>query len=268
MKILCQNNMDYMIFRNVVDNLRTVYDVKGLTDMSHVAKALNDVQPNLLLIETKEINGIVAAYCKKNNVKIIGFGDGEGADVTFNKQSDVLRPSIETIAYKDDSVEKFGISVFVNDERHKFMAEFLAKNYNVRVFGSVKIDSPKYLGIPNAMEKYEIINSSKFIVDLGSYELYDAILLDTYPLVYTNHPLAEEYTTFDSFISLVECWDYINNDANTKELNDKLLSLKQEFLVNNSTTFTIQLLNTLGFAKEAAEIHTKLGENIIDWISY
>jgi len=272
MKILCENGINYLTFKNIINNLRKVYEIKVIGDINNIAKALNDVQPELLLLKTESITGIVQAYSQKNNVKIIGFGDTNNsdvvADIVINKSTDILRPDIDTVSFKEYNTEKSGISVFVDNEESKFMADFLAINYDVNIFGKVKINSPKYLGIPTDIEKYEILNQSKYLIDLGSYDLYDAILLDTYPIVYTNHNLSKEYTTFHNLITLTNCMDFINVGENTDMVvKDNLNTLKSEFKKENSTTFTIELFNNLGFEKEAEILNIMLQENINDWIS-
>lgn len=267
MKILCQDSIDYMVFRNILDNLRMVFDIKVIQDMSHISKALNEVSPDLLLLKSEDITGIVTAYCKKNKTKLIAFGDHTDADMVFKKELDMLRPNINTMSFKDKNIEKSGISVFVDKQSGKLVADFLAKNYNVKIFGNVKINSPKYLGVPSQVEKYEILNSSKYIIDLGTYDLYDGVLLDTYPLVYTNFNLDPAYKQFDNLVSLTECLDYIQDINNEEEIQSNLDVLKNSFFKENSTTFTIEILNVLGFSQESEALNTMLGENINDWIS-
>lgn len=262
MKVLCER-IDSHICRNLVDSLKKIAHIGVIENIDNIAKALNDYQPNLLILRAENISSVVQAYCQSNNVKLIGFGEGQKADIVFSKSQDVLRPTLDVLSFKDTSVDKLDISVFVEDESQRLIADFLAKNYNVKIYGPIKINSPKYLGVPTDIEKYEILNKSKFFIDLGTYNLYDAILLGTYPIIYSNQHMAKEYKTFENLIALVEIMESLDDD-NTKEIvKDNLNTLTLEFKKQNSTTFTIDVLKALGFTSEII----KLEENLNDWIS-
>lgn len=266
MKVLCENNIDFNIFRNLMDNLKKIANIATIGDMNNIAKALNEFQPDLLLLKTESITGVVQAYVNKNNVKVIGFGDMKNADVVadivFPKSLDILKPNIDVVRFKED-VDKHDISVFIHNPEQAFMADFLAKNYNVKIYGRFKINSPRYLGAYNDIEKYEIINKSKFLIDFGSYDLYDAILLDTYPIIFTNYNVAEQYKCFDNIVSLMECMEYIEDQTNSSEINDKLNKLQNEFYKENSFTFTIDTLYQLGLEEQAKKLEDTLEEAVI-----
>jgi len=265
MKVLCENNIDFNLFRNLMDNLKKISNIATIGDISNIAKALNEFQPDLLLLKTESINGVVQAYANKNNVKVIGFADNENADVVadvvFPKSLDILKPNIDVIRFKED-MDKHDVSVFIHNPEQAFMADFLAKNYNVKVYGRCKINSPRYLGAYTDIEKYEIINKSKFIIDFGSYDLYDAILLDAYPIIYTNYNVVEEYKCFDNIVTLMECMEYIEDEDNASEINNRLLKLQDEFYKENSFTFAIDTLYKLGLEEQAKKLENTLEEAV------
>ena len=262
MKVLCER-IDSHICRNLVDNLKKIGHIGVIEKIDNIAKALNEYQPDLLILRTENITGVVQAYCQNNNVKLIGFGEGQNADIVFSRSQDVLLPTLDVLSFKDESVDKLDISVFVENENQRLIADFLAKNYNVKIYGPIKINSPKYLGIPTDIEKYEILNKSKFFIDLGTYNSYDAVLLGTYPIIYSNQNMAEEYKTFENLVDLVEIIESLDDNETEDAVRNNLNTLTLEFKKQNSTTFTIDVLKTLGFVSETI----KLEENLNDWIT-
>ena len=163
MKVLSEN-LSYNIFHDLIKNLGKITNIAMINDTAQVAKALNEIGPDLVILSEQNMSGIVKAYCDKNNVKVICFSSqnekNTNADLTFNVSDDVSRANLEVLNFKEDT-EKKDISVFVNHEGQKFLVDFLCKNYNVKIYGKVYINSPRYLGIPTELEKYEILNRSK-----------------------------------------------------------------------------------------------------------
>ncbi len=70
MKVLCENNIDFNVFRNLIDNIKTVSNIATIGDINNIAKALNEFKPDLVLLKAENITSIVQAYCDKNNIKL------------------------------------------------------------------------------------------------------------------------------------------------------------------------------------------------------
>ena len=256
MKVLCENNIDFNIFRNLMDNLKKIANIATIGDMNNIAKALNEFQPDLLLLKTENITGVVQAYVKKNNVKVISFGEDQkkDADMTFLTNVDIPRANLDVLEYKNN-VDKIDISVFMNHERQRSFAEFLCQNYNVKVYGNIKINSPKYLGNISVIEKYEILNKSKISITFSGLDFYDSVLLDTYPIVF-NTEKSDIFSSFNNLISLSECLDNVINNNISYDID----ILKNNIKNDNSLTFTINTLQQLGFQEETLKLNKILQE--------
>ena len=259
MKVLAEN-MDYHTFRGLFSNLKKISTTAIIQDIPQIAKALNDFQPDLLILKEENINGIVKAYCDKNNVKIISFGttypENNKADISFDINLDILRANLDVATFKED-VDKTDISVFINDEKQKFATDLLSKNYNVKIYGNIKINNPRYLGMPTDIEKYEILNKSKVSVVFNMKDAFDSVLLNTYPIV--EGPEGFEFATFNNMISLIEQIDNILTDD---EIDNKVNHLKSKLQTSNSLTFTIDTLQSLGFNDKARELDILLKEQV------
>lgn len=259
MKVLAESNLNYNIAHNLIPNLRKVGNVGVANDITNIAKALNDFQPNIVILKEENITNVVKVYCKKNNVKIISFGESENkdADITFLTSADIPRANLEVLEYKNHA-DKTDISVFVNHEGQKLFAEFLCKNYNVKVYGNIKINSPRYLGHISITEKYEILNKSKISIAFNGLDFYDSVLLDSYPIVF-NTERSNMFSSFNNLISLSKCLDDVINNNITYDIN----SLKNNIKHDNSLIFTINILQQLGFKQQALKLNEILEEIVI-----
>lgn len=252
MKVLCENNIDFNVFRNLIDNIKTVSNIATIGDINNIAKALNEFKPDLVLLKAENITSIVQAYCDKNNIKLISFGDNENknAHLSFTSDNDIFRANLDILKYKDNS-DKTDISVFISDERQRLFVDFLCKNYNVKVYGNIKVNSPRYLGSISEIEKYEILNKSNVAIIFTIQDFYETVLFDTYPIVY-NTDNSNQFSTFNSLVSLCEQLDKINVIKFDMEI------LKNNIRHDNSLTFTIDTLQQLGFMEEVLKLHTIL----------
>jgi len=255
MRVLTEN-LNYNIFNDLLTNLKKVSTTAVINDIPQIAKALNDFKPQLLILKEENINSVVKAYCDKNNVKIICFGstypENKDADITFQTHLDIPRANLDVLTFKED-IDKDDVSVFVNDEKQRFATDFLSKNYNVKIYGNIKIDNPRYLGMPTELEKYEILNRSKVSIVFNLKDAFDSILLDTYPIV--AGPEGFEFTTFNNIISLIEQIDDILINNNLKA---KVNYLKSKLISANSLTFTIDTLQQLRFKEQVFELNNIL----------
>ena len=252
MKILSEN-LNYNIFHDLARNLRVVSNIALINDPTQIAKALNEVSPDLVILSEDNISSTVKAYCNTNNVKIICFSsqneENTHADLTFNITHDISRANLEVLNFKQD-IEKKDISVFVNHEGQKFLADFLCKNYNVKVYGNIYINDPRYLGIPTELEKYEILNRSESTICFNQRDIFDSILLDAYPIAFSQNSHTS-LVTFNNAVSLVDAIENKLDDNNLHRLKSTLKS-------DNSLTFTIDVLQHLGFKEEVIKLNSVL----------
>ena len=231
-----------------------------LQNTSEIAKALNQFKPNLLILKSEIIDNTVKAYCKKNEAKIISYGKpNNNADINIvineylgaaNSYPDAPKPQLDILKFKDNC-KKTDISVFIGRDKEIFLANFLDKNYNVKIYGNVKIQSPRYLGMITDQDKYEILNKSKIIIDLGAYHFHDAILLDTYPLIYTSMDVPHYFNKFDNLVSLTSQMEFLTDKENRSMLDSNMIHLKNQCYKYNDLSFVISVLKSLNFKEES-----------------
>ena len=253
-------------------NLSYVSETAQLQKPEEIVKALNEFKPELLILHSSIVDSVVKAYCKKNNAKLIQYGEpSNDADINIvlndyinhpNSYPDSPKPQLEVSSFKSDC-EKTDISVFINREEESGLANFLASNYNVKIYGDVKISSPKYLGMVTNQEKYEILNKSKAIVDLGSYNFHDAILLGAYPIIYTDMELPDYFTNFNNIVSLSSQMDFFNDPSNESVLASNMIALTSQCYRNNDISFVISVLNHIGLTEQAGQL-TDILNNILE----
>lgn len=257
MRTLCQSNIPYQSAAAFYKNLSVVSEVGIVNEISNLEKAMLDFKPDLILLECQNITPEVKAFCAKNNTKLIGFGNDETSvnllitkDPALLERSekvflDVRFPCLEVLSYRDKSVEKTDISVFSDTPENKFVVDFLCKNYNVKVYGKLKVNSPKYLGIPTEVEKYEIYNKSKFVLDFSGNTQVDTVLLDAYPIIASDIDLDDRLLSFDSLVGLISIMDMAADPP--EDLDSKLQSLKDEMVQSSDVDFVDKFLSQIGF---------------------
>lgn len=256
MRILCEN-VPHSTFTSLIDKMKLIGDIAMIKDQNKIAVALNEFKPHILVLKEDSIDSVIKAYSDKNKVKIISFGSGQDkGDINLRLDVDIPMANLDVIKFKEN-VDKVNTSVFSNNDGEKFISEFLCKNYNVNVYGSVKVQSPRYLGFPTNVEKYEILNKSKFSIVFNLKDAFDSVLLDTYPIVYGPKELG--FRTFQDMVSLMEVMDSVEEDGT---LQHQINMLKSEVKTKNSTTFVRDILYQLGFHKEGEQINNTLKEQI------
>lgn len=253
MKVLTQADIPYTIAQSINHCIAKIGQVGVIKDINQLAKALNEYQPDMLLLKIENITSIVQAYCDKNNVKIIGFGDVKNADVVadivFN--NDGYYSNLEALSFKQN-VPKYDISVFCNDAQYISMTQFLCQNYNVKAYGSIKINHPRYLGDITNIDKYDIINKSKTTITFNIEDAYSSFLLDTYSIMH-NTIKNTDFKTFENIVSLMEHVESTTNKTDIEKQKEKIKS-------DNAFTFTMDILRRLEFQKEASKLATILEE--------
>lgn len=283
-KILINNKIDSRVLRKTMPYMQKTFEIVMLSkdDETDILKALNETKPNIVFITKDNWSNTIKAYRDINNCKIVVFSDEilDNVDFTITNNIDLLgTPNVyldlvladlQIMQYRDKSIEKSDISLFINEDTDvsSYIVDFLCKNYNVKIYGNKKINSPKYLGIPTNIEKIEILNRSKFIIDLGTYDYMDAILLGCYPLVYTNINVPIDFIPFDNLVSLDEAMIYITDESNRDSINSKLGNLYGHFLqTDNYLSSLTNILNSLGYAEQTKLLFEIKGEIINDRIS-
>ena len=264
MKVILEENLGITV-EYFLRYLPFVSKIARLQDVSQINKALNEFNPDLLILNSKNINSAIKAYKDKHNVKIISYGQSDTADLCIVKDMSIVgdnvfydkkKPILETKSFKEN-VEKTDVSVFIDNINESSLAHFLCMNYNVKLYGHANIKHPRYLGIPSLMDKYEIINKSKLVIDLGTYDFYNAILLDAYPLIYTGDK-SNSYTSFDDMCSLMNSLEYALDISNEQELQQNLLKLQQQCYTNNDLTFVIDCLSKLNYSEQIEKLNNIL----------
>lgn len=272
MKILSEN-LDYNTYQSFLQCMPRLGNLAVIADMNNLAKALNEFNPDILLLRTENINEVVKAYCAKNRTKVIAFGEpseqlNNFVDLIISRSSDFIRANMDILTYKE-KIEKTDISIFLGNPEYLFFTEFLCKNYNVKAYGPIKVNSPKYLGNPIDVEKYEILNRSKACICFHPQDAYDSILLNVFPIMY-NPVHNVDIKTFNNLISLISCMDELLENDSDKMIYNTLKDLHSKVLSFNNMTLVIDILKTLGFQKEANGLSNTLEqikkENTNDWI--
>lgn len=261
MRVLCEDKIQFRSVKTLTDNISKVADFGVIRDIANISKALNEFKPNLLILTEPNITPIVRAYADRNKAKIICFGDTDcqNADITIKRHEDIARANLNVSTFKED-IDKQDISVFLNNEGQRFIAEFLCKNYNVKVYGNVKINHPRYLGHITMVDKYDILNKSKFSIVFDADDAFDSILLGAYPIIYSDILL--DHKTFTNMVSLTNCMEYVSDESNIDEIKNHMNTLNAEIKHNNSLTFSRGILQKLGFNKEAVELDNILKEQL------
>ena len=257
MKVLIQGGMQYNASSDLTKVISRLGPIASVQDMSQIAKALNDYGPDLLIVVKQYINGIVEAYRDQNGLKIISLGESDKADISIPVETDVPRASLETFGFKED-VEKTDISVFCENPDHVFLASFLCENYNVKAYGPVKINSPRYLGMISDVDMFEILNKSKVSIVFNVEDAQRSAALGTYPISYCKDNLVLQ--TFTGITSLMECMDDLLASGVTDKMKNDLQIVIGEFKQKNNFTYVADMLTQLGFSQQAAMINSIIQE--------
>jgi hypothetical protein len=250
MKILTQN-IQSNSFRSLANNLQINNEFAVVNDINNLAKALNDFMPHLLILESQNVTGLVKAFCDKNNVKIIAFGNNRVEDVDLFISDQQGFAELSVLSYKTDD-DKVDVSIFLDDASQQLYASFLCQNYNVKSYGQAKLNSPKYLGEPTNVEQFEVLNKSKLSVLFNEQDKYASALLGCCPIVYGED--------FNNIISLIDKLESLTN--NQEEVESTLDKVQKDAINNSSSKYTVKILNDLGFTAEASHLDTVLEEQV------
>ena len=253
MKVLTQSNIPSNLPVYMHTYLGRVGQVGVIKDTNQLPKALNEYKPELLILESKYIDGIVKAYKDKNNVKVISFGKNAHADIVIDEGTQLAH--LEALNFKNDTT-KTDVSVFCNRPEHVFITQFLCNNYNVKAYGPVKIRSPRYLGHISDIDKYEILSKSKISITFDLSDACSSILLDTVPI---THASVNNFD-FKTFANLVSLMEILEDTQKIDSMNDHINDMKSKIKSNNAFSFTINMLQQLGFTQQAEKLNIDLEE--------
>lgn len=263
MKVLAQGNMPYPTAIELNRAISKIGPMAVISDMEQIAKALNDYNPDLLIIEDKYIDGVVQAYRNKNNMKVVCFAnvplEQSKADVIIPIYQDTPKPNLDILTFKENANKK-DVSVFCDGPQGVFITQFLCQNYNVKAYGPIKINSPRYLGQLSNVEKYEILNKSKAAIVFNPDDTQTSILLDTYPISFSKDKLTT--MSFTNLISLTECMDNIPVDGISESMSSSMAEIKNNYKSNNNLAHAINIIKQLGFNQEAERLNQELQEII------
>lgn len=270
MKILCENIPQSHFFRYIVNGLSHMgYPINVVQNMDNLVKALLEIKPDIILLRSESITSEVVAFADKNNAKIIAFGGQpkkcdllvttesieEVDNVLFDK---ILANPIDVMNAEEKEHLKTKISIFTGPSTDEFLVTTLAMNYPVRIYGNKKINHPKYLGQVTQEQRNNILKSSEYIIDFGTYDFQDAILLDAYPIIYTKNETPDPIDSFSSLDTMIEQLENILDKDNT----DKLSKLKEAVKHNNSLSLVQYVLDKLNFKNEAKQVEQVVEELI------
>ena len=260
MKMLTQADMPYPTSRDINVAASRIGPLAAIKDMTQLAKAINEYQPDVLVLEEKYIDGMVQAYREQNKAKIISFGtqaDNPKADITIDITKDIPKPNLDALGFKED-VEKTDISVFCDDEKVAFLATFLCSNYKVKAYGPIKLNSPRYLGNVSPVDKYEILNRSKVAITFNAVDAQDSILLGAYPLSYSREDLFTR--SFNNLVTLTQCMDDVCHEDTFNGMKENIKNVKDVFKSDNTITSVIEIFKKLGFNEQVSELNAVLEE--------
>ena len=253
MKVLTQSNIPSNLPAYMHTYLGRVGQVGVIKDTNQLPKALNEYKPELLILESKYIDGIVKAYKDKNNVKVISFGENTHADMVIDEGMQLTH--VEALNFKEE-IEKTDISVFCNRPEHVFITQFLCNNYNVKAYGPIKIQNPRYLGHISDIDRYEILSKSKIAITFDLSDACSSVLLDAVPIAHASVN-SFDFRTFTNLVSLMETLEDVQK---SDSMNDYIGDVKSKIKSNNAFSFTINMLQQLGFTKQAEKLNIDLEE--------
>ena len=253
MKVLTQSNIPSSLPAHINACLGKVGQVGVIKDVNQLPKALNEYKPELLILESKYIDGIVKAYKDKNNVKVISFGKNAHADIVIDEGTQLAH--LEALNFKSDTT-KTDVSVFCNRPEHVFITQFLCNNYNVKAYGPVKIQNPRYLGHISDIDRYEILSKSKIAITFDLSDACSSILLDTVPITHASVD-SFDFKTFTNLVSLMETLEDVQK---SDSMDDYVNDVKSKVKSNNAFSFTINMLQQLGFTQQAEKLKVDLEE--------
>lgn len=267
MKVLCENINDYLFYSYIVNTISILpgTSMAVLHDKNQLMQALNELNPKLILLNHSSVTPEVKAYKYKNKAKLIVFGDHIDPEYDLiisrnmynanNILTDKVLANFNIIknTYYDSRLSSL-ISIMTGSNTKENLIEIVAKNYNVKIFGNKRINSPRFLGKINPEQRNIILKSSKYILDFGTYDYFDSVLLGGLPIIYTNSDTPDYVYKFWDMVSLIQVIDYLLDPVNELEIENKRKEFYNNVIENTSLDLTCKILKQLDFTKQSDEL--------------
>lgn len=264
MKILCENINNYNYFSYLVNTLGMIPNtsIAVLSDIKQLVPALNEVQPNLIILNAVSVTPEVKAFIKKNKAKLIAFGDNiidcdffithNRSLVANNILHDKVLANFNILQNTQiDNRIKGNLAILTGPNTNESLVNIIAHNYNVKIYGNKRINSPRFLGKINPEQRNSILKSTKYIIDFGTYDYCDSVLLGGYPILYSGDETPPYICRFWDMVSLIQVLDYLLDPNNTNEIEAKRQEFYHQVINNTSIDLTIQILESIGMKSNA-----------------
>ena len=268
MKILSENINGSPYYSYIVNTATLLgSQIAILQDNNVFVKALNEFKPDIVIVTDNLLLPELQSYKDKNKAKVILFSNTDhqkkydilitqnrnltGDKILYNR----VLPNFNIInsSYVDNKL-KSKASIMIGQETNEFLVSLLTQNYNIKVFGNKKINSPRYLGKINPEQRNNILKSSEYVVDFGTYDYLDALLLGAYPIVYTQGDVPNGMLRFWDMASLVQVMDYIMDENNRDTIESNRLMLYQDIINNTSLDMVKNLFSKMRMKKVAKQL--------------
>lgn len=268
MKVLCENVNDYLFFSYIVNTISILPEVSiaMLHDKNQLMQALNHVNPKLILLNHSSVTAEVKAYKYKYKAKLIVFGDHIDPEYDFiitknmfNQKDNIVTDkvlanfNIIKNTYYDEKLSSL-LTIMTGPNTKENLIDIVAKNYNVKIFGNKRINSPRFLGKINPEQRNTILKSSKYLLDFGTYDYLDSSLLGGLPIIYTNSETPDYVYKFWDMVSLIQVLDYLLDPINELEIENKRKEFYNNVIENTSLDLTCKILKELDFVKQSNDL--------------
>ena len=187
-----------------------------------------------------------------------------GQFINYQKQTLISQPSANVAQIhngQDSDKLASEVCVFNNNVQlgaeHVKILEWLAANYNTKIFGPQKINLPQYLGDFTIFERADAIVSSKVCVDLGNFDMLDTSYLKRAPVVLNG--TNDLYKNFKSIGQLEEILKSLTN--NKKERQQYCKAVYNNILQNKTFYHRVaEIFSMIGDQKRSEKSLNKLKE--------
>ena len=110
------------------------------------------------------------------------------------------------------------------------------------------------------MDRYEILSKSKIAITFDLSDACSSILLDTVPITHASVG-SFDFKTFTNLVSLMETLEDVQK---SDSMDDYINDVKSKIKSNNAFSFTINMLQQLGFTQQAEKLKVDL-EGMFKW---
>ena len=274
MKIVIPN-IPYPILTDIAQCLEGIKQQAELeillwnTDHKSLIDVFDEVQPDLIFLHTSQLDTTFNILCQEFNFKYILIGDEEPpkninktpciklTQSSFGSNTIQIKPIARVVQIHNGSYKKdMESEILINttntpiDQTFYTVAKYLVNNYRTKIVGENKVDLHNYLGKVTAYERADFIKSSRIVIDMGSFDSWDAAYLKIPPL--STNFIDENILQFNNFKLLKSNIDTL---LNTEKVRTKYIEKCYTAVCNNNTSyhFTAEIFNKID-EKNIAEI--------------